>query len=169
MPQGRSSVIRGRQGPLIQALGEERLTLLEILAMSGVDFRTAERIYIGREGRTKVVSVLGRISYQELTLDSKNDLPLVIDELIKNNEARFVSYLNELQPLTPRLHALELIPGIGKTFMEAILREREKQPFTSFQDLQKRTGLREPSKLIAKRVLEEISGETRVTIFVRRY
>jgi putative nucleotide binding protein len=53
--------------------------------------------------------------------------------------------------------------------METILREREKQPFTSFEDLQKRTGLREPSKLVAKRVLEEISGESRVSLFVKRY
>ncbi|MCP8314606.1 MAG: DUF655 domain-containing protein, partial [archaeon] len=74
----------------------------------------------------------------------------------------------ELQPVTPRLHALELIPGIGKTLMRQILDEREKKPFESFDDIQERIGLRDPAKLIAKRLVEEISGEPRITIFVKK-
>ena len=87
---------------------------------------------------------------------------------MKGNEARYVAYFNELQPLTPRLHGLELIPGIGKTFMKTIVDLREKQPFTSFEDIQKRVGLREPAKLVAKRITEEISGDSRINIFVKK-
>ena len=47
--------------------------------------------------------------------------------MIAENESRYVTYFNELQPLTPRLHALELIPGIGKTFMRQIVSERERK------------------------------------------
>ncbi len=79
-----------------------------------------------------------------------------------------MAYFNELQPLTPRLHGLELIPGIGKTFMKTIVALREKQPFTSFEDIQKRVGLREPAKLVAKRITEEISGDSRINIFVKK-
>jgi putative nucleotide binding protein len=79
-----------------------------------------------------------------------------------------VAYFNELQPLTPRLHGLELIPGIGKTFMKTILNAREKQPFTSFGDIQNRVGLRDPAKLIAKRIVEEISGDSRINIFIKK-
>ena len=42
--------------------------------------------------------------------------------------------------------------------MKAIIEMREKQPFTSFDDIQARVGLREPSKLVAKRIAEELSG-----------
>jgi putative nucleotide binding protein len=87
---------------------------------------------------------------------------------VKNNEAKYVAYFNELQPLTPRLHGLELIPGIGKTFMKTIIETREKQPFTSFQDIQNRVGLRDPAKDVAKRIAEELSGESRVNIFVKK-
>ena len=92
----------------------------------------------------------------------------VVEKIVNQNEQRFVDYLNNAQPLTPRIHALELIPGIGKTYMKTMLAEREKRKFTDFKDLQERVGLKEPIKQIAKRIIEEITGETRMNLFVRR-
>ena len=168
LPQGKSVVIRGREGSIVQAMGEERLTLLELLASDDQNFELGERLRIGREGRDKILSVLGKLSYEELTQDAKNQLPSVCEEIVKNNEAKYVAYFNDLQPLTPRLHGLELIPGIGKTFMKTIVDLRERQPFVSFEDVQVRVGVREPAKLIAKRITEEISGDSRINIFVKK-
>ncbi len=168
LSQGQSVVIKGREGSIVQAIGEERLTLLELLAADDLDFELGERLRIGREGRDKILSVLGKLSYEELTQEAKSELPSVCEEIVKRNEARYVAYFNELQPLTPRLHGLELIPGIGKTFMKTIVDLREKQPFTSFEDIQNRVGLREPAKLVAKRITEEISGDSRINIFVKK-
>ncbi len=166
--RGRSQVIKGREGPIVQAVGEDMLTLLEILAITGSDFDSGERIYIGKEGRAKIVSVLGKLTYEELTSDSKSELEPAVEQLVKNKEEKYVEIMNRLQPVTPRLHALELIPGIGKTFMHQLIRERDRKPFTSFQELQERTGLRDPAKLIAKRIVEEMAGGSRINIFVRR-
>jgi putative nucleotide binding protein len=166
--RGKSSIIKGREGPLIQALGEERLTLLELLAVENEDFETGEKLRIGREGRAKILSVFGKLAYENLTSEAKSQLLSVCEAIVKNNEARYVAYFNELQPLTPRLHGLELIPGIGKTFMKTIIEVREKQPFTSFDDIQNRVGLREPAKLVAKRIAEELSGASRVNILVKK-
>jgi putative nucleotide binding protein len=168
IPRGKSSVIKGREGPIVQAIGEERLILLELLAMENKEFEIGERVKIGREGREKILSVLGRLRYEDLTAEAKTSLPQVVEIIVKQNERKYVSYFNELQPITPRLHALELIPGIGKTFTRQILEIREKQPFTSFDDIQQRVGLREPAKLIAKRIVEEISGNERINIFIKR-
>jgi putative nucleotide binding protein len=168
LPRGKSVVIKGREGSIVQAIGEERLTLLELLAVEDQDFEPGERLRIGREGRDKIVSVLGKLSYEELTQDAKSQLPTVCEIIVKNNEAHYVTYFNDLQPLTPRLHGLELIPGIGKTFMKSIVEMREKQPFNSFDDIQTRVGLREPAKLIAKRIAEEIAGDSRINIFVKK-
>ena len=33
LPRGKSVVIKGREGPMVQAIGEETLTLLDLLAM----------------------------------------------------------------------------------------------------------------------------------------
>ncbi len=168
IPHGKSFVIKEREGPIVQAIGEEWLTLLEILAMNRVTFEVGERICIAREGRTKVISVLGRLEYKDLTNNAKNELPIVCEKIVRENEKKYVTYFNELQPVTPRLHALELIPGIGKTLMRQILEEREKKPFESFDDIQKRVGLKDPVKLIAKRLVEEISEAPRITVFVKK-
>jgi putative nucleotide binding protein len=133
-----------------------------------MSFTPGERLYIGREGRTKVLSVLGRLDYGNLSAPAKSEFPAVIENLVKTNEKRFVDYVNAAQPINPRIHSLELIPGIGKTYMMSILNEREKKPFENFGDLQKRVGLRDPTKLISKRIVDEISGNERMNIFVRR-
>jgi putative nucleotide binding protein len=168
LPRGKSAAIKGREGPMVQAIGEERLTLLELLAMENQDFEVGEKVKIGKEGREKIVSVLGKLAFEELSPEAKGSLPNVVEDLVKENEAKYVAYFNDLQPLTPRLHGLELIPGIGKTFMKEIVDMREKDPFTSFDDVQKRVGLRDPAKMIAKRIVEELAGDSRVSIFVKK-
>jgi len=168
LPRGKSVVIKGREGPMVEAIGEERLTLLELLAMENQSFEVGEKVKIGKEGREKIISVLGKLTFEELSSEAKAALPLVVEDLVKANETKYVAYFNELQPLTPRLHGLELIPGIGKTFMKEIIEMREKEPFTSFDDVQNRVGLHEPAKMIAKRVVEELSGGSRISLFVKK-
>lgn len=166
--RGKSTTVRGREGIIVTAIGEERLTLLEILGVPNSTFEVGEKIYIGKEGRTKVLSVLGKMEYEKISDSAKSELPAVVDKIVLANEKRFVDYLNNAQPLTPRIHALELIPGIGKTYMKTMLEEREKKKFESFAELQERIGLKEPIKHITERILEEITGETRMNLFVKR-
>lgn len=166
--RGKSITVRGREGIIITALGEERLTLLEVLGTPNSTFEVGEKIFIGKEGRTKVLSVLGKLEYGKISSSAQSELPGVVRKIVTDNEKRFVEYLNNAQPLTPRIHALELIPGIGKTYMKVILEEREKKKFESYEDLEQRVGLKEPIKHLEKRILEEITGETRMNLFVKR-
>lgn len=166
--RGKSSTVRGREGIMVTGIGEDRLTLLEILGVPDSSFEVGERIYIGKEGRTKVLSVLGKMVYQKISSTAQNELEGVVEIIVNQNEKKFIDYINNCQPLTPRIHALELIPGIGKTYMKLMLEEREKKKFESFDDLQNRVGLKEPKKQICKRILEEITGETRMNLFVKR-
>ena len=166
--RGKSTTVRGREGIIIQAIGEERLTLLELLGFQNMNFDVGERVYIGREGRDKVMSVLGRLEYNLISQSAKNDLANIVEKIVTANEKRFIDYINTAQPITPRIHALELIPGIGKTYMMTIIKERDKKKFESFTDIQNRVGLRDPAKLIAKRIIDEIAGEARMNLFVRK-
>jgi putative nucleotide binding protein len=167
-PRGKSITVRGREGVIIQAIGEERLTLLELLGIANATVEVGERLYIGREGREKVSSVLGRLEYNAISQAAKNELPNIVEKIVVANEKRFVNYINMSQPITPRIHALELIPGIGKTYMMTIIKERDKRKFENFADLQTRVGLRDPAKLVAKRIIEEIMGQARMNLFVRK-
>jgi len=125
--RGKSITVRGRQGIIITAIGEDRLTLLEVLGVPNSTFEVGEKIFIGKEGRTKVLSVLGKMDYKRISPPAQTELPGVVEKIVNENEKKFVDYLNNAQPLTPRIHALELIPGVGKTYMKAMLEERDKK------------------------------------------
>ena len=166
--RGKSSTVRSRDGIIVIALGEDRLTLLEILGVPNSTFEVGERIYIGKDGRTKVMSVLGKMDYDGVSSSAQSELESVIENIVTANESKFVEYLNNARPLTPRIHALELIPGIGKTYMKTMLEEREKKKFESYQDLQDRVGFKEPIKHISERIMDEITGQSRMNLFVKR-
>jgi|TARA_B100001750_G_scaffold241267_1_gene252392 putative nucleotide binding protein len=96
-------------------------------------------------------------------------LNYVLEKIVAKNELKYVNWLNYgAQAITPRHHALDMIPGVGKTFMTQIITQREDKPFESFEDLEKRVGLRDPGKLIAKKITSEIAENPRMTLFLNK-
>jgi len=147
-----------RAEPLVQLIGESFFTLLEATPRSGDAISLCERLYIGKDKlRDKITHIIGRISYDDLTSTAKTELPLIVEAIIAKDVRQFVRFFNAAQAVTPRMHSLELIPGIGKKYSWAILGAREKKLFESFEDVKVRTGLPDPAKLIAKRVMEELT------------
>ncbi|HKZ87565.1 MAG TPA: DUF655 domain-containing protein [Candidatus Bathyarchaeia archaeon] len=163
-PTGRAGY---RAGALIQCLGEEFFTLLEALVKEGLLLKPADRVYVGKASREEVTYIIGRIGYDELTAAAKAELPPTISKVVLNREKWFINFFNTARAITPRMHALELIPGIGKKYMWQVINEREKKPFQSFDDIMKRTELPNPVKLITKRVMEELEGESKYRLFTR--
>lgn len=166
---GRPSTERQRRvaAPTVQVIGETYFTLLEAELKPGAVATPHERIYVGRERREKIERVMGRISYQELTASAKAELQPVLEKLIGNQEERFVGFFNVSQPVTPRMHALELLPGIGKKSMWQIVNAREKKPFDTFKDIQERTSISDPVRILARRIVDELSGEGKYRLFSR--
>jgi len=156
-----------RAGALVQLVGEEFFTLLEALAKEGVVLKPYDRVYVGKDAREEITYIIGRVGFEELTGAARMELPAVISRIVLNRERWFVAFFNTARAVTPRMHALELIPGIGKKYMWQVINEREKKPFESFDDLQKRTELPNPVKLITKRVLEELEGDSKYRLFTR--
>jgi putative nucleotide binding protein len=163
-PSGRAGY---RAGALIQCVGEEFFTLLEALVKEGVTLKAGDRVYVGKDARNEVTYIIGRIGYDELTAAAKAELPGVVTKIVLNREKWFVNFFNTARAITPRLHALELVPGIGKKYMWQVINERDKKPFESFEDIHKRTELPNPVKLITKRILEELEGASKYRLFTR--
>jgi putative nucleotide binding protein len=163
-PVGRAGY---RAGALVQLMGEEFFTLLEALVKDGATLKPHDRVYVGKESREEITYIIGRIGYEELTAAAKMELPAVISRIVLSRENWFVNFFNNARAITPRMHALELIPGIGKKYMWQVINEREKRPFESYDDLQKRTELPSPVKLVTKRVIEELSGDSKYRLFTR--
>ena len=168
LPYGRrSDKSRPLAVPTIQIMGEQHFTLLEAELKVGATVVVHERIYIGKERREKVDRIMSRISYDQLTANAKAELEPLVEELVKAQEKRFVDFFNNSQPVTPRMHSLELLPGIGKKSMWTIVNLRERKPFTDYKDIQTRTGLKDIPKILAKRVMEELSTESKYRLFTR--
>ena len=168
LPYGRSSdKSRHLVVPSVQIMGEQHFTLLEAELKVGATVVVPERIYIGRDRREKVDRIISRISYDQLTANAKAEVTPLIDELVKKQEKRFVDFFNNSQPVTPRMHSLELLPGIGKKSMWTIVNTREKKPFTTYKDIEERTGLTDVQRMLAKRIFEELSTESKYRVFTR--
>ena len=168
LPYGRSSdKSRHLVVPSVQIMGEQYFTLLEAELKVGATVVVPERIYIGRDRREKVDRIISRVSYEQLTANAKAEVTPLIDELVKKQEKRFVDFFNNSQPVTPRMHSLELLPGIGKKSMWAIVNTRERKPFNSYKDIEQKTGLSDVSKILGKRIFEELSTESKYRLFTR--
>jgi len=162
LPYGHSEDSRPvyQKKPLVQAVGEAKFVLMELSPKKDKIPAVYERVYIGEGERDVIDHVIKRLRYTELTQTAKVELSYVLEKIVKENEERFIRVFNEAKPITTRLHTLDLMPGIGKKLMWAIVEEREKGKFSGFEDLTKRVkGLHHPEKIIAKRIEEEIMEE----------
>ncbi len=156
-----------RNKPVVQAIGERYLTLLEAEPYEGVDFSPGEREVLDQFSRIK--KIIGRIDYVDLSSAAKTVLPDVLRKIILNNEKVYIEFFNMAEPITIRLHSLELLPGIGKKTMKNILEERKKKPFESFRDLQERTKISDPVKMLVDRIIQEIQGGQKYYLFIKPY
>ena len=161
LPYGRTPDSRSYQKqPLVQAVGEANFVLIEMTPKEGVVPSAGTRVYIGSGSRDVIDHVNRRIDYPELSNNAKLELTYQIVSIVLENEARFIRYFNEAGPITTRMHSLELLPGIGKKLMWAVLNERKKGQFKSFADLMERVkGLHNPEKIISKRVEDELMDD----------
>jgi len=155
-------------GPIAQAVGEKYFMLLELRVIEGLDLKVGERISVRGGLESELVRVLGRIPYDDLTTSAKAELPNVIKIIIERRESEFVNFFNTAQPLTKKMHSLELLHGIGKKTLWKILEERKRKPFTSFKDIYERVKI-DPTKLLIDRIIEELKGEERHYLFVRPF
>jgi putative nucleotide binding protein len=168
LPHGRLGTRPGyRAGALIQVVGEEYFTFLEAIARDGVVLKTSDRVYVGKDSRIKITYIIGRINYDDLTSNAKMELSGTVEKIVINREKGFINFFNTAQAITPRMHGLELIPGIGKKYMWQIIDERDRKPFQNLKDLQNRVNMPNPSKLITRRILEELAGESKYRLFTR--
>tara|TARA_Y100000310_G_scaffold251715_1_gene258297 strand:- start:15451 stop:16026 length:576 start_codon:yes stop_codon:yes gene_type:complete len=154
---------------IVQALGNERFVLLELVPKKGVHLQPHEEVYIGEGKREKIHHIMGKLPVDRLTPTGKSELEFVIKDIVKKDENRFVDFFNNAQPLSMRMHQLELLPGLGQKHMWQIVEERKEKEFASFEDIRKRVKLMpDPEKIIVNRVIKEISGEEKHRLFVEK-
>ena len=166
LPYGRETDKRPvyQKKPLIHALGDNKLILMELIPVEGkippihIKTRIDSKEYIER--------VKSRISFEELSNGAKMELPIVLEDYIRTNEERFIKFFNDAQPVSMRQNSLELLPGIGKKLMWDVIEEKKKASFENFENLKGRVhGLHDPEKLLVQRIIEELKGGQKYYLF----
>lgn len=160
LPKGRPDDPR-RRDPVAYGLGEKNFVLLELVPKHNVNMLVGDRSGVIREDPTSTVDhVRGRVRFEEMTHAAQSELPYIIEQAVKAQEERFVKFFNDAGPISTRMHMLELLPGLGKKLMWAILEEKKKGgPFKGFRDMDTRVkALHAPEKLISNRILGEIQN-----------
>jgi putative nucleotide binding protein len=124
-------------------------------------------VYIGEGKREEIHHTKGRIGADKLTSTAAKELEHAIETVVSSDQKRFVLFFNKAQPLSMRMHQLELLPGLGKKHMWEILEARKVKEFDDFEDLKNRVKLLpNPVQVISKRILSEIQGKEKYRIFV---
>ncbi|MAG48019.1 DNA-binding protein [archaeon] len=153
--------------PIAQAIGKDHFVLLELVPKKGVTLTIHDEVYMGEGKRDQVHHISGKVPIEKLTRTAHAELTIVIEELVKKHEKRFVEFFNRAFPINARRHQLELLPGIGKKHMWEVIENRDEKPFESFADIKKRLKLMpNPEKAIIKRILLELEGTEKHILFV---
>jgi len=154
--------------PLAYALDREDFRLYEVVLGADADVSIGDDLVIDRA--SDAVERTGEVEYEGLPGGAQSELDYAVEDLVTEEERRFVDFYNDAQPITLRLHQLNLLPGIGKKLRNSILDERKRGPFESFEDLGERVdGLHNPKEVIVERILEEIrEDDLKYRTFARR-
>jgi putative nucleotide binding protein len=155
LPNGRPD--DGRPGyqksPVAYALGEPSFGLYELSLEEDADVSVSDRIDLDGPA----VSRYRRVEFEDLTRNAAAEIEYAVEAIVDADERRFVDFYNEAEPITLRLHQLNLLPGIGKKLRNRVLDERKRGPFESFEEVEDRiSGLHSPREVILERIVEEI-------------
>jgi putative nucleotide binding protein len=170
LPSGRPDDGRTRfdNDPIAYGLGIDPFRLLELSVAPDVKVTIGDRVAF--DPTDEAVRRSREINFDALSGAARSEVEYAVEEVIEADERRFVDFFNDAQAITTRLHALNLLPGIGKKLRNDILDERKRGPFESFEDLENRiAGLHRPREVLVERIMEELrEADLKYRIFARR-
>jgi len=168
LPHGHQGMSRSQ--PVAQVIGEDYFSLLEVIVQEDSVLKVGERVYVGDGKRDIIKYIRKRLELNELSSGASGELEDMIISIIKDKKDKFLEFFNKSGPITTRLHRLELLPGIGKKHLWAIIEERKEKDFESFEDIKKRIPMMpDIEQLIVKRVMIELEDKDKYRIFVPKF
>jgi putative nucleotide binding protein len=152
--------------PVAQVLTFPDFVLYEVKVNKNSEIMVQEqKTYEEFLNEDKLKEVLKKIDYKDLTSTSKALILPILEKEVLKYEEEFINFFNNSTSITPRMHALKLLPGIGQKHMWEILEARERQKFGTFQDIADRTSISNPAKLIAQRIIKELQRDVKYYLF----
>ena len=146
--------------PIAQVLTFPDFVLYEVKCNRDSDIKVQEKnTYEEFLKQNKLGDVIKKIDYNDLTNTSKALILPILETEVLNYEEEFINFFNNSTSITPRMHSLKLLPGVGQKHMWEIIDARNRQKFTTFKDISDRTSMSQPAKQIALRIIKELQRE----------
>ena len=144
----------------------DSVALLQAALKKNVKVDVSKKVYIGENKREEIHHIIGRITPDKLSESGLQTLKDLIHNIVQENEKKYLGVINTLGPINVRLHAIELIPGLGKKLTQKLLEERKKKLFDSYKDLDERLQLVSSIvRSIEARILEELDNKDKYRVF----
>jgi putative nucleotide binding protein len=154
--------------PIAQVLSLPDFVLYEVELNKDADIKVQEKDKYGTFlKQNKLGNVLKKIDYNDLTSTSKALIESIILNAVNDFEELFINFYNKSTSITPRMHALKLLPGIGQKHMWEIIEERERKEFESFEEMAERTSISNPQRQIMLRIIKELERDVKYYLFSR--
>ena len=146
--------------PIAQVLTFPDFVLYEVKCNRDSEIKVQEKnTYDVFLNQNKLREVIKKIDYKDLTNTSKALIQPILESGVLNYEEEFINFFNNSTSITPRMHSLKLLPGVGQKHMWEIIEARNRQKFTTFQDISDRTSMSNPAKQISLRIIKELQRE----------
>jgi len=146
-------------GGVIVVLTEPNLHIIRIRSKPGTERQqTGTRLYMGVEhSQREVVSdVLGFARIRDLSSVTNLELPVVIQQYIEDEPEVFIQqFFNRAGNLSLKMHAFELLQGVGNKKAQEMVEARGRTGWKDFASLNEGCGINAP-ELLAKRFVSEI-------------
>jgi len=163
LAHGRSEDDRPRyqREPVCYVIDPTDFQLYELIFGDQPDISIGESIQIEPVNEMSSIRERNMIPYDKLSAGARTELEYTVEDIIDEHEDRFIAFFNEAQPISLRLHQLNLLSGIGDKLRDNILDQRKRRPFEDFDDIGERvSGLHNPRAILIDRIMDELRDDS---------
>ena len=141
------------------AASENKLHLIRLRERPGAEKQMlGSRVYFGDDvqKRDVIAEPLGMTRYRDLSNMAQSNLSVVIAEIINDLPEKFLSFYNRAGNLSLKMHAFELLPGVGPSKAREMVEARGRKGWKDLAALNESCSI-DAANLLAERMSEEIS------------
>tara|TARA_B100000767_G_C19675393_1_gene497124 strand:+ start:396 stop:998 length:603 start_codon:yes stop_codon:yes gene_type:complete len=148
---------------VIVVVTEPALHIIRLRAKSDAGMQmVGARIYMGidHSKREVVQDILGFARIRDLSNSSSQELPVIIQQIIEDSPEVFIQqFFNRAGNLSLKMHAFELLAGVGNKKAMEMVAKRGRAGWENFSQLDEDCGIKS-AELLAKRFVSEIEDRS---------
>ena len=148
-------------GSVFFALSEIKLQLIRVRALPNTEVQAVgSRIYIGldKSKRDIVSDVLGITRFRDLTSGVQLNLIDILTGIISDFPEKFISFYNRAGNLSLKMHAFEMLTGIGNKKAMEMVESRGRKGWATLEEIDSDCSIN-AAKLLAERFYLEFADQ----------